>query len=150
MKIAAHTMEYQGGRIVSHLQLRNYSALDYKEYKRIYEECFHDMRAALQLVPVDCCDSKEELERKKDKIYVLEMNGKLIGSVAIYGNEIDDLVVEKSFQGMGYGTALLRFAVSSLQSNHTSPIILHVADWNQSALKIYLKNGFSIVKTEEI
>ena len=90
------------------------------------------------------------MERKKEEIYILEIDGKIIGSVAIYGNEIDDLVVEKSFQGMGYGTALLRFAVSSLQSNHTSPIILHVADWNQSALKIYLKNGFSIVKTEEI
>ena len=150
VKIAAHTMEYQGGRIVSHLQLRNYSALDYKEYKRIYEECFHDMRIALQRFPIECCGSREELERKKEEIYILEIDGKIIGSVAIYGNEIDDLVVEKSFQGMGYGTALLRFAVSSLQSNHTSPIILHVADWNQSALKIYLKNGFSIVKTEEI
>ena len=50
MKIAAHTMEYQGGRIVSHLQLRNYSALDYKEYKRIYEECFHDMRIAFTAI----------------------------------------------------------------------------------------------------
>ena len=150
MKIAAHTMEYQGGRIVSHLQLRNYSALDYKEYKRIYEECFHDMRIALQRFPIEYCGSREELERKKEEIYILEIDGKIIGSVAIYGNEIDDLVVEKSFQRMGYGTALLRFAVSYLQSNHTSPIILHVADWNQSALKIYLKNSFSIVKTEEV
>ena len=108
------------------------------------------MRIALQRFPIECCGSREELERKKEEIYILEIDGKIIGSVAIYGNEIDDLVVEKSFQGMGYGTALLRFAVSSLQSNHTSPIILHVADWNQSALKIYLKNGFSIVKTEEI
>ena len=37
VKIAAHTMEYQGGRIVSHLQLRNYSALDYKEYKSLFK-----------------------------------------------------------------------------------------------------------------
>ena len=108
------------------------------------------MRIALQRFPIECCGSREELERKKEEIYILEIDGKIIGSVAIYGNEIDDLVVEKSFQRMGYGTALLRFAVSYLQSNHTSPIILHVADWNQSALKIYLKNSFSIVKTEEV
>lgn len=101
MKIAAHTMEYQGGRIVSHLQLRNYSALDYKEYKRIYEECFHDMRIALQRFPIECCGSREELERKKEEIYILEIDGKIIGSVAIYGNEIDDLVVEKAFKGWG-------------------------------------------------
>lgn len=150
MKIVAHTMEYSGGRIISYLQLRNYSALDYTEYKRVYEECFHDMRIALQRFPIECCESREELERKKERIYILEINEKIIGSVAIYDNEIDDLVVEKSFQRMGYGEALLRFAVSWLQSNHVSPIILHVADWNQSALKLYLKNGFSIVKTEEV
>ncbi len=87
--------------MVSHLHLRNYSTLDFDEYKRIYEECFHDMRTALQRFPVDCCDSEEELERKKDKIYVLEADGKLIGSVAIYDNEIDDLVVKKVFRGWG-------------------------------------------------
>lgn len=98
MKIIAHTMEYRGGSIVSPLRLRNYSAFDYEEYKRIYEECFRDMRTALQRFPVDCCDSKEELEHKKDKIYILEIDGKLVGSVAIYDNEIDDLIVGKSYQ----------------------------------------------------
>ena len=82
MKIIAHTMEYRGRSIVSPLRLRNYSAFDYEEYKRIYEECFRDMRTALQRFPVDCCDSKEELEHKKDKIYILEIDGKLVGSVS--------------------------------------------------------------------
>lgn len=149
MKILAHTMEYRGGSIVSPLRLRNYSAFDYEEYKRIYEECFRDMRTALQRFPVDCCDSKEELERKKDKIYILEVDGKLIGSVAIYGNEIDDLIVEKSVQRVGYGEALLQSAISYMQSNNISPIVLHVADWNQGAIKMYMKNGFATVKTEE-
>ena len=149
MKIIAHTMEYRGGSIVSPLRLRNYSAFDYEEYKRIYEECFRDMRTALQRFPVDCCDSKEELEHKKDKIYILEIDGKLVGSVAIYDNEIDDLIVGKSHQRAGYREALLQFAISHMQSNNISPIVLHVADWNQGAIKMYMKNGFAIVKTEE-
>lgn len=149
MKIIVHTMEYRGGYIVSPLRLRNYSAFDYEEYKRIYEECFRGMRTALQRFPVDCCASKEELERKKEKIYILMIDGKLIGSVAIYDNEIDDLIVEKNYQRMGYGEALLQFAISYMQSNCISPIVLHVADWNQGAIKMYIKNGFAIVKTEE-
>ena len=149
MKIIAHTMEYRGGFIVSPLRLRNYSAFDYEEYKRIYEECFRGMRTALQRFPVDCCDSKEELEHKKDKIYILEIDGKLVGSVAIYDNEIDDLIVEKRYQRAGYGEALLQFAISYMQSDNISPIVLHVADWNQGAIKMYMKNGFAIVKTEE-
>ena len=74
---------------------------------------------------------------------------KLVGSVAIYGNEIDDLIVGKSYQRAGYGEALLQFAISHMQSNNISPIVLHVADWNQGAIKMYMKNGFAIVKTEE-
>lgn len=150
MGLIAHTMEYRGGYIMSPLRLRNYCAWDYKEYKRIYEECFRDMRTALQLSPIDCCSSEEELERKKEKIYIFELNGKLIGSVAIYDNEIDDLIVEKGCQRMGYGEALLKFAISSIQSNNISPIFLHVADWNQGAIKLYRKNGFIIVKTEDV
>ena len=150
MKITAHTMEYQGGYIASPLRLRNYSSSDYGEYKRIYEECFRDMRTALRLFPVDCCDSKEELERKKEKIYILVIDGKVLGSVAVYDNEIDDLIVEKSCQRMGHGEALLQFAVSYMQNNNISPIVLHVADWNRGAIKMYMKNGFVTVKTEEV
>ena len=150
MKIVVHTMEYHGGAMVSDLLMKNYSDVDYHEYKRIYNECFRDMRKALQIFLVDCCSSKEELQLKKEKIYVLEMDNRFIGSVAIYDNEIDDLIVEKSFQRMGYGEALLQFAISYLQSNHVSPIVLRVADWNQGAVKMYLKNGFSIIKTDVI
>ncbi len=150
MKFAAHTMEYQGGYLASSLRLRNYLPSDYAAYKKIYEECFHDMRTALQRFPVGCCASEEELERKKGKIYILEIDGNLIGSVAIYGSEIDDLIVKKSAQRMGYGRQLLQFAVSYLQRNDIAPIMLHVADWNQGAIKLYLESGFSIVETEVI
>ena len=148
MEIVVHMMEYSGGPVHTHLHLRNYSNRDFDAYKRIYNECFFDMRTALQRFPVDCCDSKEDLEKKRDKNFVLEIDGSLVGSVAVYGSEIDDLIVAKKFQRMGYGEALLRYAVSYLQSNSISPIVLHVADWNQGAIKMYLKNGFSIAKTE--
>lgn len=148
MEIVVHMMEYTGDPIDTHLHLRNYSSRDFDTYKRIYNECFSEMRTALQRFPVECCDSRESLEKKSDRIFILEIDGSLVGSVAVYGNEIDDLIVAKKFQRQGYGEALLRYAVSYLQSNDVSPIILHVADWNQGAIKMYLKNGFSIVKTE--
>ena len=50
----------------------------------------------------------------------------------------------------GYGERLLKFAVSYLQKNKISPIRLYVADWNQGALKMYIKNGFKITHTEII
>ena len=150
MQVIAHEMEYKGGEMASDLRLRQYSDADYWKYRSVYEACFHDMRAALQRFPVDICASREKLEQEKGNIYILEVDGKLIGSVAIYGNEIDDLIVAKDFQRRGYGEALLRFAVSFLQRSHIAPIRLHVADWNQGAIKMYLKNGFVIVGTEVV
>ncbi len=150
MKVIVHEMEYKGGQMVSDLRLRYYSNSDYQKYRKVYEECFHDMRTALQRFPVDICASREKLEQEKGNIYIHEVDGKLIGSVAIYGNEIDDLIVAKDFQRQGHGEALLQFAVSFLQRSHIAPIILHVADWNQGAIKMYLKNGFDIVSTEVV
>lgn len=149
MEIVVHTMAYsQEGRLQSRLRVRNYADRDFDAYQKTYNECFSAMRTALQRFPIDCCDSRENLEKKRDQIFILEIDGCFIGSVTIYGNEIDDLIVAKAFQRKGHGQALLRFAVSRLQSNGVSPIVLHVADWNQGAMRLYLKNGFSIVRTE--
>lgn len=150
MKIIAHTMEYKGSEIESTLELRNYIESDYEEYKRVYEDCFFKMRTALELKPVRCCGRAENLLRKSEKIFILEEQNHLIGSVAIYDNEIDDLVVAKEYQCKGYGRKLLQFAVSYMQKKGISPIRLHVADWNQNAVKMYLNNGFEITKTETV
>lgn len=149
MKVIAHTMMYMGENIISpSLELKKYCDSDYEEYKSVYNECFFEMRTALERFPVNCCPGKEELKDRKNNIYILRENGILIGSVSIYENEIDDLVVAKQFQRQGYGQALLRFAVSYLQKRGVSHIFLHVADWNQKAIKMYQKNNFQITKTE--
>lgn len=150
MQIIAHTMEYQGEQISSDLQVSNYSPNDYDEYKRVYEACFSEMRTALELTPVNCCDNEYELLQKASQIFLLKKEGVLIGSVAVYDNEIDDLIVAKEFQGQGYGKKLLLFAVSKMQKDGAASISLHVADWNKNAIQMYLNNGFVIVKTEVV
>jgi len=51
-------------------------------------------------------NTDEIIEKVKD-IYLLIHQGELIGSIACYGNEIDDLIVNKKFQHKGYGKQLL-------------------------------------------
>ena len=150
MQIIAHTMEYHGERISSDLHVSNYSPNDYEEYKRVYETCFSEMRIALGITPVNCCKNADELLQKASQIFFLKREGVLIGSVAIYDNEIDDLIVAKEFQGQGYGKKLLLFAVSKMQQDEAASISLHVADWNKNAVQMYLNNGFVIVKTEVV
>ena len=71
-------------------------------------------------------------------------------SNACFGCEIDDLIVNKEYQRRGYGALLLNWAVSHIRELSREPITLHAAEWNQSAVKLYLKNGFVIKKKERI
>ena len=151
MGIIAHTMQYTGGEMPSpSLALRRYQDADYPAYRDICNDCFAGMRRALGLTPVNCCDTREELLKKSQNIFILEIDNQLAGSVAIYGNEIDDLFVAKSCQRKGYGQGLLRFAVARMQRAGVSPILLHVADWNCGAVELYERNGFRIIKTETV
>lgn len=147
--IIAHTMEYKGLALpLSEWNLRNYRAVDYPAYSVTYNDCFFEMRQALGLHPVNCCDERSALLEKADNIFILEVDGVLVGSVAIYGNEIDDLIVVRGYQRKGYGQGLLRFAVARMQRQGVTPIRLHVADWNQAAMRLYSRNGFAVVGTE--
>ena len=148
--IVAHTMEYNCGLLESNITLEQYSDKYFHEYKRIYEDCFHEMRTTLGLYPVNDCDSREELLKKANDIFLYIEDNVLIGSIAIYGNEIDDLIVAKKYQRNGYGLLLLNFAITKMQKNNVSKIMLNVADWNKAAINLYLKNGFHITKTETI
>ena len=149
MNFYVHTLEYKGGPVSENLEPRNYTAADYAEYKQLYEDSFYDMRHKLGL-PRECCKSSDELLANKSIIFILEINGCMIGSVAVYGNEIDDLFVAAGHQRHGYGQKLLRYAVSYLQKANTDRIVLHAADINKSAVSLYTGNGFIITETKEI
>ncbi len=89
----------------------------------------------------------------KDKIkdiFLYLQHGGIIGAVSCYENELDDLIVEKSFQGQGIGQKLLFWGINHIKERGYEEIILHVAEWNQNAVKLYLENGFSIKKRERV
>ena len=122
----------------------------FEEYKRIYNECFYDMRKALEIEPYNFLDNYEQIKEKVYNIYLLVDNEEIIGSVACYGNEIDDLIVNKRFQQKGYGKQLLLWAMECIRKRSDEPITLHVAEWNENALGLYKKVGFEVVNVEKV
>lgn len=148
--IIAHTMKYLGGKVETKVNLISYKDSYFEEYKFIYEECFREMRTALELKPIDCCDAREQLNDNKNKIFLLVEEDKIIGSVFINDNEIDDLIVSKKYQGKGYGKKILLWAIKYMQEQQSETILLHVADWNKKAIKLYEDCGFKIIKTEKV
>ena len=122
----------------------------FDRYKRIYNECFYEMRKALDIEPYNFLHDYEQIVDKVEDIYLLVDKEVIIGSVACYGNEIDDLIVNQKYQRQGYGKQLLLWAIQYIRERNEEPITLHVAAWNQKAIMIYEKCGFEIVKAEKV
>ncbi len=122
----------------------------WNEYMKIYNECFYKMRTALEVEPINFYYDYSQIKDKIKYIFLYVQNGAIIGAVSCYENELDDLIVEKSFQGQGIGQKLLLWGINHIKEQGYEEIVLHVAEWNQRAVKLYLKNGFSIAKRKRM
>ena len=122
----------------------------WNEYMKIYNECFYKMRKALEVEPINFYYDYSQIKDKINDIFLFLQNGVMVGAVSCYENEIDDLIVEQSFQGQGIGQKLLLWGMNHIREQGYEEIILHVAEWNQNAVKLYLKNGFRIKKRERV
>lgn len=121
-----------------------------KEYKRLYNACFYEMRKALGIEPTNVYTDKDRLEEKRNGIFLLLGSGGITGSVACRGNVIDDLFVEKAHQRRGYGKQLLLWGIQRIRQENKQPVTLHVAAWNERAVALYEQAGFAITKKEMI
>lgn len=144
----AHKMEYvRPVTEKSGISLVPYDPKYQDQYKRIYNACYHEMREALDIKPYDFIQDDSFFREGMENVYLLIKSGELIGSVALKGSEIDDLIVAPEHQNKGFGKQILLWALENIRSEKIS---LHVAQWNQKAISLYEKNGFEITETFEI
>ena len=147
-KRLAHKMEYL--RPVTEktaVMLEPYDPKFKERYRLTYNACYHEMREALGIKPYDFIQDDSFFGEGMNNVYLLIENDELIGSVALKGSEIDDLIVAPEFQNKGYGRQILLWALENIKSDK---ITLHVAEWNRKAISLYEKNGFEITETFEI
>ena len=145
MEIIVYEMKYTNARVPqSGIVCVPFEEKFFREYRKIYNECFYEMRKALDIQPYHFLNAYEQIADKIQDIYLLTEQGEIIGSVACYGNEIDDLIVNPKFQRKGYGKQLLLWAMRHIRERSNEPITLHVAQWNHGALMLYEKVGFEV------
>jgi len=151
MEIIAYEMRYTNDIVEkSDIVCIPFKLEYFQEYMRIYNDCFYEMRKALDIQPYNFLNNYEQIAEKVKDIYLLVNKGEIIGSIACYGNEIDDLIVNKTFQHRGYGKQLLLWGMQRIRENNNNPITLHVAKWNNNALMLYKKVGFEIVNVRKV
>ena len=151
MPIVAYEMAYTSADVEeSGIVCIPYEESRFQEYMGIYNACFYDMRKALDIQPYNCLADTGQIAGKQKDIFLLVNESEIIGSVACCGNEIDDLIVSQKYQRRGYGRQLLLWGMNHIRSYSHAPITLHVAEWNESALRLYREIGFEITRVERI
>lgn len=80
-----------------------------------------------------------------DKLFVAEVDGAVQGFVAYSDEELTWLYVDPKFYKKGVGRALVRHAIA----DSASAIELELLEGNTPALKLYLSEGFKVVKRVE-
>lgn len=151
MEIIAYEMKYVNDSVEkSNIVCIPFEMEFFEEYMKIYNECFFEMRKALDIQPYNFLNEYKQIAEKVNDIFLLVDKGEIIGSIACYGNEIDDLIVNTRFQHQGYGKQLLLWGMQHIREKGDEPITLHVAEWNNNALMLYKKVGFEIANVAKV
>lgn len=144
-----YEMAYTGGRIAfDEPDMIPFDERYADQYLHIYNECYYDMRRALDIQPYNYYSDIKEIEG--ELVFLLMDGDTIIGSVTCNGSSIDDVIVNKRYQGRGYGRPLLLWAVNHIRECTDEPVTLNVAQWNKRAYALYSRNGFVITKTRQI
>lgn len=122
----------------------------WEEYMQKYNASFREMRKALEVEPINFYSDYSQMIEKASSTYLLMKNGVIAGAVSCYGNEVDDLFVDQAFRRQGLGRKLLLWGIHHIKQQGYHEVILHVAEWNQNAIRLYLETGFTIQKKERV
>lgn len=152
MQFAVYEMKAYIARVEGDIRIKcvPFEERFFEEYKRIYNECFYEMRKCLDIKPYCVLSDYAQIKNNFKHIFLFIQDDILVGSVGCYENKIDDLFVNKQFQGQGIGRQLLLWGMRYIRNNNDRPIHLHVAAWNKKAVELYKSVGFSITDTEII
>lgn len=101
----------------------------------------------------------EQMYEQKDlfECYVAETENKEIVGMALYfftyytwvGKSfyLEDLYVKEAWRGNGLGTRLMNKMVEIAKTENCKRFRLQVLHWNEPAIKLYEKSGFTVDKT---
>jgi len=82
------------------------------------------------------------------KVYMLHYDNKIIGFSALSNHLwnqvsiIEQMAIDRDFQGKGFGKELLYFVISNAEERGDRFITVQTATWNTKGIKFYEREGF--------
>jgi len=96
----------------------------------------------------------QNYDSEKDRLWFAEVNGKMIGAIAIVGHsaimaQFRWFILHPGFRGIGLGQTLLNEAMNYCKEQGYQQIFLETTEDQKTAIKMYLKTGFKKVAERE-
>ena len=142
-----YEMEYKGVMPKFVLSLVPFEEKYYKQYTNLVDDCFYEMRKALNIRPYGkhSYSLGEPIELKENTFLLLD-DGEIVGAVTCSGTDIRTVAVNPNHQRKGHGRKLTEFAINYMQNRGDTTIKLTVTKWNKNAIALYKSLGFVITK----
>jgi len=146
-----YEMEYKGGAVASTLPLVPFEEKYYEQYKKLMDDCFYEMRKALDIRPYEKHSySLDEPTELKENTFLLLDDDEIICAVTCSETDIKNVAVSLKHQRKGYGRKLTEFAINYMQNRGDATIKLTVTKWNENAIALYESLGFVITKESTV
>lgn len=99
-------------------------------------------------------DFFENYNPEKDRLWFAEVNGKMIGAIAIVGHsakkaQLRWFILHPEFRGMGFGNRLLNEAMQYCKEKGYQNVFLETTEDQKTAIRMYMKAGFRKVAEHE-
>lgn len=96
----------------------------------------------------------ETYSQDKDRLWFAEVNGEMIGAIAIIGHpekraQLRWFILHPSYRGIGLGKSLLNEAIKYSKEKGYQEVFLETTSDQQIAIKMYEKAGFTKVSEYE-
>jgi len=148
----AKHMEFKGGTFEkNNLIYRNFVEEDFEMYNNLCGEAFRPLREANDIKPFNFFtgvlpEDKEKIKKgnieNKDSIYLFYDKDEYVGSAIIADDDVDNVYVNPSLQGRGYGRKIMEAAINIALEKNFKEIKLGVLEWNIKAYNLYKSLGF--------
>lgn len=148
-----HDMKYFGkSQPDINLPFINYEDKYFENYETLQGQAFFDLRRANDIKPYNCSDFSEKMRQNlmKNKQYIyllLDDEDEIISAITLKNGIIDGVMVNKKYEGQGYGCKTTQFGINKFLNEGFKDIELCALDWNKRALHIYEALGFKVVQT---
>lgn len=124
--------------------IRKCSESDYSDLVDIWERSVRSSHDFLS--EADIAEIRDKLAAEylpNVDLSCIEASGKIVGFIGVAGAKIEMLFIDSVFQGQGYGSMLMDYAI-----NHGA-MSVDVNEQNPAALEFYISKGFHITGRDD-